>query len=67
MASSASLFNPLKVGSITVRNRIFMSSLTRDRAIGTIPTDVMQEYYHQRASGGVGLIVTEGILVTRQG
>jgi len=63
----ASLFSALKLGSITVRNRIFMSALTRNRAIGTIPTDVVQEYYHQRASGGAGLIVTEGILVTRQG
>ena len=67
MSSIASLFSPLKLGSITVRNRIFMSALTRDRAIGTIPTDVVEEYYRQRASGGAGLIVTEGILVTRQG
>ena len=67
MTSIASLFNPLKLGSITVRNRIFMSALTRDRAIGTIPNDVVQEYYRQRASAGAGLIVSEGILVTRQG
>ena len=67
MASSASLFNPLKLGSITVPNRIFMSALTRDRAIETVPTDVVQEYYRQRAAGGAGLIVSEGILVTRQG
>jgi len=67
MSSTASLFSPLKIGSITIRNRIFMSALTRDRAIGTIPTDVVQEYYRQRATAGAGLIVTEGILVSRQG
>lgn len=67
MASIESLFKPIKVGSLTVPNRIFMSALTRDRTIGTVPTDVMQEYYRQRAAGGAGLIVSEGILVSRQG
>lgn len=42
-----------------------MSALTRNRAPGTIPNDLMQEYYVQRS--GAGLIVTEGILVSRQG
>jgi len=42
-----------------------MSALTRDRATGTIPNEVMQEYYVQRS--GAGLIVTEGTLITRQG
>ncbi|CAN0499832.1 unnamed protein product, partial [Phaeothamnion confervicola] len=35
-----------------------MSPLTRSRAIGNIPNDLMVEYYAQRASAG--LIVTEG-------
>ena len=65
--SAAALFTPLKLGSLTVRNRIFMSALTRDRAVGAVPTDLMAEYYRQRAAGGAGLIVTEGTLVTRQG
>lgn len=67
MASTAALFNPLKLGSITVRNRIFMSALTRGRALQTIPNDTIVEYYRQRAVGGAGLIVTEGILISRQG
>lgn len=62
-----SLFEPLNVGSLTLHNRIGMSALTRDRAVDTIPTDLMAEYYTQRAAGGAGLLVSEGALVSRQG
>lgn len=64
---ASALFAPLKVGSLTIRNRVGMSALTRNRAPGTIPNDIMAEYYTQRALGGAGLIVTEGILISRQG
>jgi N-ethylmaleimide reductase len=52
------LFTPLQVGDITVKNRIVMSPMTRCRAIGNVPNDLMAEYYGQRA--GAGLIITEG-------
>jgi len=65
MAPANKLFTRLRLGDITVPNRIFMSALTRDRAVDTIPTDLMREYYVQRATAG--LIVTEGVLITRQG
>jgi 2,4-dienoyl-CoA reductase-like NADH-dependent reductase (Old Yellow Enzyme family) len=61
------LFTPVQIGSATSKNRIHMSALTRSRAPGTIPTDVMGEYYKQRATEGAGLIVSEGILIVRQG
>jgi len=67
MSNTAALFTPLKVGSKTMGNRISMSAMTRNRAIGTVPNDLMVEYYHQRAAGGAALIATEGILITRQG
>jgi N-ethylmaleimide reductase len=35
-----------------------MSPMTRSRAIGNVPNELMAEYYEQRAS--VGLIITEG-------
>ncbi|KAK7038331.1 Artemisinic aldehyde Delta(11(13)) reductase [Favolaschia claudopus] len=66
MAQSA-LFTPLQVGSTTIQNRIVMAALTRNRSSASIPNDLMREYYLQRAKGGAGLIVTEGILVSRQG
>ncbi|KAF7296789.1 Oxidored-FMN domain-containing protein [Mycena indigotica] len=63
----SALLTPLKVGSVTISNRVGMSALTRSRATGAVANDVMRDYYVQRAEGGAGLIVSEGILVTRQG
>ncbi|KAJ3502011.1 hypothetical protein NLJ89_g9079 [Agrocybe chaxingu] len=64
MAPNA-LLTPVQVGSIELKNRVGMSALTRNRAPETYPTDLIKEYYVQRASAG--LIVSEGILITRQG
>jgi 2,4-dienoyl-CoA reductase-like NADH-dependent reductase (Old Yellow Enzyme family) len=64
---TSALFTSLKVGSNTIRNRVGVAALTRNRAPGTIPNDIMSEYYTQRALGGAGLIVTEGTLISRQG
>ncbi|KAJ7460997.1 hypothetical protein B0H11DRAFT_2057719 [Mycena galericulata] len=44
-----------------------MSALTRNRSTDTVPNEIMLEYYVQRATGGAGLIVSEGTLITRQG
>ena len=52
------LFSPTKLGPLTLQNRLVMSPLTRNRAIGNVPNDLMVEYYSQRASAG--LIITEG-------
>ncbi|KAK0469957.1 uncharacterized protein EV420DRAFT_1662635 [Desarmillaria tabescens] len=62
------LFQPLQLGPITLKNRVFMSSMTRNRSIPTnVPNDIMVEYYRQRAAGGAGLIIAEGILISQQG
>ncbi|KAJ6448343.1 flavoprotein NADH-dependent oxidoreductase [Mycena sanguinolenta] len=63
----SALFTPLKLGSTTISNRIGMSALTRNRSSATVPNELMLKYYVQRAKGGAGLIVSEGILITRQG
>lgn len=52
------LFSSTQLGSSTLKNRIVMSPMTRNRAIGNVPNDLMAEYYGQRA--GAGLIITEG-------
>ncbi|WP_297202959.1 alkene reductase [uncultured Pluralibacter sp.] len=64
--SEQKLFSPLKVGAITVPNRIFMAPLTRLRSIepGDIPTPLMGEYYRQRATSG--LIITEATQISAQ-
>jgi N-ethylmaleimide reductase len=52
------LFSPIRFGAIELKNRVVMSSLTRNRAgDGNVPTDLVAEYYRQRASAG--LILTE--------
>jgi N-ethylmaleimide reductase len=52
------LFTPTKLGSLELKNRIVMAPMTRCRAIGNIPNDLMAQYYEQRAAAG--LIITEG-------
>ncbi|KAG7091779.1 hypothetical protein E1B28_008181 [Marasmius oreades] len=63
----APLFQPLKLGPLTLRNRVVMSALTRSRSIDTVPNKVNVEYYRQRAAGGAALIISEGTLISRQG
>ncbi|KAJ7080566.1 flavoprotein NADH-dependent oxidoreductase [Mycena crocata] len=64
----SALFTPLRLGNVTISNRIGMSALTRNRASKEgVPNEVMKKYYDQRARGGAGIIVSEGTLITRQG
>jgi len=61
-----SLFDSIQVGDIAAANRIFMAPLTRGRATPEhVPTELMIEYYRQRA--GAGVIITEGTGVSRLG
>ena len=56
------LFTPLKVGALTLSNRLLMAPLTRARSdLAHMPNELMAEYYAQRASAG--LIVTECTMV----
>jgi N-ethylmaleimide reductase len=52
------LFSPATFGTTDVKNRIVMAPMTRCRAIGNIPNDLMAEFYKQRS--GAGLLITEG-------
>ena len=61
------LFRPLKLGPLTLPNRIVMAPMTRSRTDqpGDVPNDLMATYYSQRASAG--FIVTEATQISRQG
>ena len=60
------LFDPITLGDLALSNRIIMAPLTRCRAdAGRVPSDLMVEYYRQRASAG--LILTEATSVTPMG
>src|SRR6202040_4124019 len=58
------LFTPVQIGPITLKHRIVMPPMSRLRAQpGTgVPSDLMLEYYSQRASDG-GLILTEATAI----
>lgn len=61
-----SLFKPVELGSLTLRNRIVMAPMTRNRAgPGDVAQPVNAQYYRQRASAG--LIITEASPVSCQG
>ena len=60
------LYDPVKIGALELKNRIVMAPLTRMRAVDDrAPGPLTKEYYVQRASAG--LIFTEATSVTPQG
>ncbi|KAJ3074639.1 hypothetical protein HDU99_001692 [Rhizoclosmatium hyalinum] len=66
MSKFPELASPLKLGSLTLKNRVIMASLTRNRASpGGIPNDLMALYYKQRSTAG--LILSEGTFVEEIG
>ncbi|MBS1982820.1 MAG: alkene reductase [Bdellovibrionales bacterium] len=65
---SSPLLQPVTLGALKLRNRIFLAPLTRSRASGAdgrTPNELMRDYYVQRASAG--LIFTEATAVTPMG
>lgn len=61
------LFDPIKLGALSLPSRIIMAPLTRSRAHpdSRVPSALAVEYYRQRA--GAGLIVSEATSVTPMG
>lgn len=65
--SDAALFQPLRVGNAELKHRLVMAPLTRYRADDAhVPTDLMVDYYSQRASVPGTLLVTEGTFIAPQ-
>ncbi len=52
------LLSPYIKGNLELKNHLVMSPMTRSRAIGNLPNQLMADYYGQRT--GAGLIITEG-------
>ncbi|RKH20871.1 alkene reductase [Corallococcus sp. CA047B] len=59
------LFSPYRLGTLALPNRVVMAPMTRSRAIGGLPNELMRAYYTQRASAG--LIITEGVAPSPNG
>ena len=53
------LFTPLRLGPVTVANRIVFSAHLTNYATDGLPTEQHAAYYAARAAGGAGLIITE--------
>lgn len=67
MSSSAAdvLFEPFRLKSLSLRNRIVMAPMTRSFAAGGLPGEPHVDYYRRRAEGEVGLILSEGTVIER--
>ncbi|ODN43276.1 oxidoreductase [Piscirickettsia litoralis] len=59
----SALKQPFKLGALELRNRSVMAPMTRMQTSDNQVDDKMVEYYRQRAAGGLGLIITEGVPV----
>ncbi|KAF2728399.1 NADH flavin oxidoreductase/12-oxophytodienoate reductase [Polyplosphaeria fusca] len=67
--TSSKLFQPLKIGNITLNHRIYMTPLSRFRVDDDhVPLPMVKDYYAQRASVPGTLVISEATLVsTRAG
>lgn len=64
--NESDLFKPVRLGSLSLANRIIMAPLTRSRAgAGDVQGMMNAEYYRQRASAG--LIISEATQISQQG
>jgi mycofactocin system FadH/OYE family oxidoreductase 2 len=59
MSKYVHLFTPLRIGPLTVSNRVVFSAHLTNYAHGGMPTEQHAAYYAARAAGGAGLIITE--------
>ncbi|WP_007027451.1 oxidoreductase, partial [Saccharomonospora iraqiensis] len=53
------LFTPLRLGPVTVANRVVFSAHLTNYAVDGLPSAQHAAYYAARAAGGTGLIITE--------
>ncbi|KAF6007999.1 hypothetical protein HII13_004182 [Brettanomyces bruxellensis] len=58
--ADTNLFKPIKVGKVTLKNRLAYAPTTRNRnTTEWVPTDSMREYYAERAENNGGLLIAE--------
>jgi hypothetical protein len=57
------LFDPVKLGSLELKNRNVMAPTARAMSPQGAPGENVAGYYRRRVEGGVGLIISEGTLI----
>ncbi len=60
------LFTPFTIENLTLPNRIVMAPMTRAFSPGGVPGPEVAAYYRRRAVNGVGLIITEGTVISHR-
>jgi 2,4-dienoyl-CoA reductase-like NADH-dependent reductase (Old Yellow Enzyme family) len=63
IAPMGTLLEPVTVAGLSLSSRFVMAPMTRYHSPGGVPTAEVAAYYRRRAENGVGLIITEGVLV----
>ena len=61
------LFNPLTIGDVTFRNRIFVSPMCQYSSRDGMPNDWHLVHLGSRAVGGAGMVMVEASAVTPEG
>lgn len=64
MNSSKTLFRPIAIGDVEIKNRFVMLPMTTMFADNYYITDAMVDFYEQRAKGGTGLIEIGSVYVS---
>lgn len=59
------LFQPFRVKSLELKNRIVMAPMTRTFSPEGVPGENVAAYYARRAASEVGLIISEGTVINR--
>jgi 2,4-dienoyl-CoA reductase-like NADH-dependent reductase (Old Yellow Enzyme family) len=67
LPASATLFEPLTLRSVTLRNRIVLSPMAQYSAVDGMANDWHFVHYASRAAGGLGAVVVEVTAVSPQG
>ena len=65
MTDVTALFEPFRIQSLALKNRIVMAPMTRAFAPGGVPGEANAAYYRRRAENEVGLILSEGTVIDR--
>ncbi|WP_028829356.1 NAD(P)/FAD-dependent oxidoreductase [Proteocatella sphenisci] len=64
---NSKLFSPLKVGSLTLQNRVGMAPMSMDYEVadGTVPKR-LADVFVRRAEGGTGFVIIDAVTVDRK-
>src|SRR5689334_7778781 len=61
--TTTTLIEPVTLAGLPLTSPFVMAPMTREHSPGGVPTPEVAAYYRRRAGNGVGLIITEGVLV----